>query len=170
MKKYLISLLVMFFTFPVMFFAQRKTTGIVKEVVDGDTYKIECSYKKVEATYRIRIVNVDAPEVYFVAKKRPAQEFADSISSVVEHKLLGKEVSLYFYGTDRFNRVLAFISLDGERIDHWLLKEGLAWAYKEYHPQKGYKNSVKIMNQAKDKKIGLWAGKNIVEPSKWRAQ
>lgn len=148
----------------------QKTTGTVVGVIDGDSYKIDATYKKVSAIYRVRIVNVDAPERYFVAKKRPAQEYADSIYKIVENKLLGKEVQITYYGKDRYERLLAFITLNGERIDEWMLKEGLAWAFKEYHPQKGYKASVKLMEKAKLEKKGLWAGSNIVEPSKWRAK
>lgn len=165
--KYLIFL---FSILAVSLFSQKKTPGSVFGVIDGDTYRIETTYKKVEAVYKVRIVNVDAPERYFVAKRRPAQEFADSIYKVVQEKLLGKDVNLIFYGKDNFGRLLAFIELNGERIDQWMLREGLGWAYKEYHPQKGYKSSVALMNKAKSEKKGLWSGSNIVEPSKWRGQ
>lgn len=166
--KYIFGFMVLLFSMGI--FAQKTTTGTVVGVIDGDSYKIEASYRKVTAIYRVRIVNVDAPERYFIPKRREAQEFADSIYKVVEAKLLNKEVKLTYYGVDQYNRILAFITLDGERIDQWMLKEGLAWAFKEYHPQKGYKASVKIMEQAKSQKKGLWAGSNIVEPSKWRAK
>lgn len=162
--------LISFLLISISLFSQKSTYGKVEQVIDGDTYKIYASYKKVEASYKVRIVNVDAPERYFVAKRRPAQEFADSIYKVVENKLLGKEVFLTYYGKDNYGRLLAFISLNGERIDRWMLVNGLAWATNEYHPKKGYKETARLMNEAKSKKIGLWSGKEIVEPRKWRAK
>lgn len=148
---------------------QRASVGYVDRVIDGDTYVIDMlSYKDKAATITVRIVNVDCPELAFIPKRRPAQEFGqeatDSVRSFIEHKT----VEVTYYGKDFYGRVIAFVYIEGERLDNIILSKGWGWQYTGYHKGKGYKEGTKLMESAKAQKLGLWALPNPIEPSVYR--
>lgn len=153
--------------------AQKTSKAHIGRVVDGDTYIVDsASYKgKIVDDLRIRIVNVDCPEIYFTPKKRPAQPFGDDAKLMVKNLIEGKTVTLTYYGKDKYGRVMAFVLIDTQqRLDNIILENGWGWAYKGYHPVKGYKHGVELMKKAKAGKYGLWSLPDPIEPSKWRNQ
>lgn len=139
--------------------------GFVTRVVDADTYIIQTSYgAEKDTTLRIRLINVDAPEIYSVQHKRAAQPFGDSATVIVSNLILNKEVDLTLYGTDRYNRTLAFVRIHGIRLDDILLRQGLAWASSGYTPKKKYAFGKREEKQAKKEKIGIWSDPNPTPP------
>lgn len=153
-----------------MAFTQRDRVGTVLRVVDGDTYKIVSLGSKKVDTLTVRLVNVDCPEIYFVPKKRAAQEFGDSAKFYVKELIEGKDVKLTTYGTDRYGRKIAFVKIGEDRLDDVILSRGWGWYYTAYHEQKPYLKGKKMMESAKSQKIGLWAYPNPIPPSKYRNQ
>lgn len=150
--------------------AQQTSTGIVTRVIDGDTYIIDVdSYKGNENTLRVRAANFDAPEAYFVAKKRAAQPYSDEATKVAKSLLEGKKVSITYYGKDNFGRVIGLIRTDlGERLDDIMIGEGHAWSFTGYQTKKDSKRGRELMGKARAFKQGLWFCPDPVEPKDWR--
>ena len=149
--------------------AQKSSVGYVQRVIDGDTYVVDMlSYKGSPATITVRIVNVDCPELAFIPKRRPAQEFGQEATDSVKALIENKTVELTYYGKDFFGRVIAFVYIEGKRLDNIILAKGWGWQYTGYHKGKGYKEGTKLMESAKAQKLGLWALPNPIEPSIYR--
>jgi endonuclease YncB( thermonuclease family) len=148
---------------------QKQSQGFVQRVIDGDTYIINAdSYKGKPQTITVRLVNVDCPELYFVAKKTPEQPYAQEAKDNVKRLIENKIVTLNYYGKDRFGRILAFVSINNERLDDIILMNGWGWSYNKYHSPNEIKRAKKLAEKARLEKNGLWKNEYAVEPSEWR--
>ena len=49
-----------------------------------------------------------------------------------------------------------------------LLKNGLAWHYKQYSKKDYYNEFEKLESEAKNKKINIWSKKNSIAPWEFR--
>jgi len=94
-------------------------------VVDGDTLVI--------GPERIRLHGVDAPEA---AQKcqRNGQEWrcGADVTDALRDRVFGKVVSCTPLDRDRFERIVARCSVEGQDLGAWLVSEGLAVAYTEF--------------------------------------
>ena len=130
--------------------AMAQNTAKVVRVVDGDTYKLLSNGKIITA----RLVNVDAPETM--------QNFGEAAKQQATNILVGKTVSFDNKGTDKYNRVLASITVDGMALDSLLIINGLAWVYLEYCNDA---NLLRLQQLAINGNKGLWVcGVNSVCP------
>lgn len=83
--------------------------GTVTAVVDGDTFDMKVTYtgKENKVNYnnqeRIRIAEIDAPELNTAAGKRSKE--------ALEGKLKGKEVRCYVQARDTYGRVVAKVTI-----------------------------------------------------------
>ncbi len=93
------------------------TTGIVAEVIDGDTIELETGE-------RIRYLMVDSPEISGGANECYGIEARDFNRDLV----LGFEVSLRYDAecTDRFDRLLAYVSVGGREVNTLMVERGFA--------------------------------------------
>ena len=64
--------------------------------------------------------------------------------------------------TDRYRRSISICFVNGKNINSLMVKSGWALAYRKYS-----NDYIKEEEEAKKKKIGLWAGE-FVPPWKWR--
>lgn len=90
----------------------------VQRVVDGDTvwvYRDNPSH-----VLKIRLLGIDAPE--------RCQDWGKQSRKALHSRLRGRTVELEQHGTDKYERILAVLYLDGEDINAWLVREGHAWA------------------------------------------
>lgn len=129
-------------------FAQNSATVI--RVVDGDTYQM----LKGKRIFTVRLLNVDAPET--------KQGFGEAAKDSVSKLILGKTVVVDSLKLDRYNRVLASVTINGKALDSILVSNGWAWHYVEYSnkPELGTMQETAI-----DKHLGLWkCGANKVCP------
>ncbi|MEC8071037.1 MAG: thermonuclease family protein, partial [Pseudomonadota bacterium] len=69
--------------------------------------------------------------------------------------------------TDRYGRLVATLWVDGENINRKLVAEGHAWVYRRYLRDRAL---LRLEASAKAGGIGLWSGKDAVEPRVWRRQ
>ena len=131
----------------------------VTRSVDGDTFHIGAPDAK-SASTPIRLWGVDTPET----KKPnfPVQHFGPEASQFTRNLTFGKDVRIQLAphqdSRDRYTRLLAYVFLpDGRMLNRVLVEQGYAYADPRFkHP---YKAEFKAaMDQAKRKKIGLWAG------------
>jgi len=111
----------------------------VTKVVDGDT--IDSSLGK------IRLLGINTPE-----KKQPYYEEArDNLKSLIE----GKVVEIRSSGRDKYDRILAYVYLDGKLINEEQLSRGLATLY-YYDRDYNFNEMKKSEEGARDSGVGLW--------------
>lgn len=126
----------------------------VARVVDGDTIKVTVNGK--EET--VRMLLVDTPETKHPSK--PVQPFGPEASSFAKNKLSGKQVELEYDGPkyDKYERLLAYVWVDGKMFNQLLLEEGLArLAYVYDPPYTHFKEYMKAQNRAKTAEMGIWS-------------
>ena len=128
--------------------------GKVVKVSDGDTVTILTSDK---TQHKIRLNDIDAPE-----KK---QAFGNKSKDNLAKYIAGKTVTVEYQKKDKYKRVLGTIYYNNTDINLQQVKDGYAWVYKKYSNNQTYYKAEKV---ARDKKIGLWADKNPLEPWEFR--
>lgn len=129
-------------------------SGKVIKVYDGDTITIVTPEKR---QIKVRLKNIDSPE-----KK---QDYGTQAKNFTSSLIFGKQVKLSSSGKDKYGREIAEIFIDDTNINKEIVKNGYAWAYRDFLDDKNY---IQLEQQAKNAKLGLWAGNNPIEPSKWR--
>ena len=94
-------------------------------VIDGDTLEIQGQ--------RIRLHGIDAPEsrqlCYLDGK--PWQCGKDAANALAD-KIARQPVTCEDLGRDRYERIIARCTVAGEDIESWMVREGLALAYRRY--------------------------------------
>lgn len=129
--------------------------GKVIGIKDGDTFEI--LYDSIPE--RVRLAEIDCPE--------KSQAFGKNARQYASDLCFGKTVTVTSTGKrDRYGRVVGTITTQGGlNVNEELVKAGLAWHYKQYSKSKTLDG---IEQQARDKKLGLWADKDPVAPWEWR--
>lgn len=140
----------------------------VSRVIDGDTFEgdiVTASDQNAEGGWwvqqmmvtQIRINGIDAPE---------RGQFYGDVATLHLHWLIsGKTVGLKLKQRDQYGRWIATAYLDGADIAEELLKQGLAWHYKEYDRNPRY---AQIEAEARQDGRGLWSDERAVAPWVWR--
>jgi len=83
--------------------------GPVTSIVDGDTFNIKVTHtgkenkEKYNNNERIRIAEIDAPELNTPAGRRSKEQ--------LEKKLSGKEVRCYVQARDTYSRIVAKVKI-----------------------------------------------------------
>ena len=89
-----------------------------------------------------------------------------SCGVISKKKLINKidmsKVKCISSSKDRYKRYLATCYKDKINLNKWLVREGLAVAYKRYS-----KEYVRDEDYAKENKLGIWQG-SFIRPEKWR--
>lgn len=129
-------------------------TGRVVKVKDGDTIVILDSTKTMTT---IRVAGIDAPE-----KK---QDFGQNAKQFTSDQVFGKMVTVQKVKKDRYGRTIGWVYFGLQNLSVELLKQGLAWHYKEYDTQKGLQE---LEDNARNSKIGLLSLPNPIEPWVYR--
>jgi len=137
MKLYIFSILLLLFPFSDGFYAT------VIGVTDGDSIVILTREKK---QIKIRLEGIDCPEL--------SQDFGQKARQSICDLCFNKNVRIEKSGEDRYGRTLAFVYVGDICLNEELLKQGLAWQYKEYNQDPGL---TLLEDDARSKKIGLWS-------------
>ena len=118
-------------------------TTLCTSVVDGDTIRVNFKGQK----ERVRILDIDAPEVHRTAKLRGQAlkagvsedvmlERGKEATKALETMVLGKEIQLAFHGAsgeicrDGFGRLLCHVSVNGTNVGVNLRERGLVEGYR----------------------------------------
>ncbi len=123
----------------------------VRFVPDGDTF--------VDIRGRVyRLKGVDAPEI--AHKDRPAQFYAYRSRDFLRSLILHKQVKVVTLGEkrDRFNRILAYVYVDGLFVNEYMLKKGAVFCFP--HPFQEPRFVIKFLNaqrSAIENKEGFWS-------------
>lgn len=130
----------------------------VTRIVDGDTIELADGRK-------VRYIGVDTPEkkTNFTTKEC----FSEQASAANKEFVLGKTVTLEkdVSETDRYDRLLRFVYVDGELVQEKLIKGGFAEA-KKYKPDVSKSVLFEQWEQdARKQKVGMW-GEACAAPAK----
>jgi endonuclease YncB( thermonuclease family) len=128
--------------------------GKVVSIADGDSFTILTESK---SQVKIRLHGVDCPEYQQYYGKRATQFVSDMV--------FGKQVEVLKTDDDKYGRVVAIVHVNGVCVNEELLKQGLAWHYKQYDKSERY---AQLENKARSEKRGLWAENNPVAPWDFR--
>lgn len=88
-------------------------------VIDGDTFDL--------VGERIRIENIDAPEIGERAKCAKERAWANDATEALKSRVqAARTIRLHREGVDRYGRTLALVELDGQDVGAELIADGLA--------------------------------------------
>ncbi|WP_027387446.1 thermonuclease family protein [Chryseobacterium gregarium] len=152
MKKF-VSIVLFFISFSV--FSQAK--GKVISIKDGDTVVILLAGNTQET---LRLAEVDCPE--------SSQAFGKNAKAFTGTQVFGKNVTFYRVGKDRYGRSVAGIFYDNDKyLSKEIVRAGFGWWY-----FKASKNTElqKLQDEAKHKKLGLWADPKALAPWDFRKE
>jgi len=104
-----------------------KCSAKVVHVYDGDTVHLVFEYFGQLFKWHTRIAHVDTPELRTknVEEKKKGYEVRDKLIELIQDKIVDIECLDF----DKYGRVLAEITYNGERIDKWLIDRGYAKPY-----------------------------------------
>lgn len=127
----------------------------IDRVVDGDTVHIILNGKEES----VRLLLVDTPETKH--PNLPIQPYGTEASQFATETLTeGTQIQLEYDGPkrDKYDRLLAYIWVDGELFNQLLLEEGLARYAYEYDPPYTHADRLnQSENEAKEAKRNIWS-------------
>jgi len=104
-----------------------KCLAKVVHVYDGDTVHLVFEFLGQLFKWHTRIAHVDTPELRTknLEEKKLGYQTRDKLIEYIH----GKVVEVVCLDFDKYGRVLAEITYNGERIDEWLISNGYAKPY-----------------------------------------
>ena len=130
----------------------QKYDGTIIRVIDGDTY----IFLTKTGSFTVRMLGIDAPE-----RDQPfSKESAEFLS-----KYLNRGATTIVNGTDREERSVGTLFVNGRDINLLSVKEGYSWHNKRYSADKGY---AEAEESARDDKLMIWSLPNPIPPWTWR--
>jgi endonuclease YncB( thermonuclease family) len=142
--------------------------GTVRSVTDGTLLTIDSPDR---GQIQVRLYAVDLPQL---PRKTSAgmpldgQPFAHEAAVYVRDLLLGRQVQIDTYGTDRTGRWLSVVWLGEINVNLTLVKEGLAWVDPALTVP-GVRTALEVAErQARVGKYGLWALPDPEPPWEYR--
>lgn len=131
------------------------SNGKVVKIADGDTFTMLTTSNQ---QVKVRLYGIDCPE--------RAQDFGTVARQKLSDLIFGQMVRIDKRDVDRYGRTIAVVyNNKGINVNEQLLREGLAWHYKEYDQNPAWDD---LMYEAQRKKAGLWAQPNPTPPWNWR--
>lgn len=127
----------------------------VYKVIDGDTFYC---YDENRNEVKIRLIGIDTPETRNRFKKKKGYygiEAKNYLTELILNKTVKLEFDLDKY--DQYNRVLAYVYLDGKFINAELVKNGFARIMTIQPNSKYAELFYELQVKARENKIGLWA-------------
>ena len=137
-------------------------------VQDGDTLIM---LTPTNEQLEIRLSSIDAPESSHTKKQtgRIGQPHSDNSKQYLAALVKGKNVRAHCFESDKYERNVCELFVDGRSVNQAMVQAGWAWANRSARGR--YlrdKSLIAIEAQARATHEGLWAGKNPVEPWAWR--
>ncbi len=129
--------------------------GKAVEAVHGDELRVVRPDGRIE---NIRLYGVDSPI--------EPQPFGKEARLYLRKRVWGRMVDIQPLARDRFDRIIAWVNIDGESLNRHLLRQGTVWWYKKYVPWE--RELAALEEQARAERRGLWAFPSPVPP--WEYQ
>lgn len=129
--------------------------GTVIKVTDGDTIKVQLS----SGPINVRFDSIDAPE--------SNQPHGAQAKNALAQLVAGKTVELDVISQDRYERLVAVVFIGDINVNERLVRDGHAWAYREYLKDSAF---CRWEDEARKAKRGVWAlgARDWIYPSDWR--
>src|SRR5215216_810886 len=128
-------------------------TVTVNRVVDGDTVEIAPS---IGGTEDVRLIGIDTPET--VDPEEEVEPYGPEASDFATSELEGEGVDLEF-GQEKFDdydRLLAYVYIDGQMFNEELVEQGYAQTY-PYEPNTKYADRFEeAQHEARASGLGIW--------------
>lgn len=129
-------------------------TDRVVGVIDGDTITVMLNGHG----EKVRLHGVDAPE--------KAQPFGQRAKQFVSDLAFGKDVTVRPMTKDRYGRMVAEVILpDGKSLNQELVRQGMAWWYRQYSTDEALRE---LEEKARADKLGLWSDQSPTPPWEFR--
>ena len=156
MSKSLNYIVIIFIYFISLSLANCKSLDNSIRIIDGDTIILNSE--------KIRFYGIDTPEKKQKCKDRnglsyPCGEFA---TNELKKIISSGQLFCKKRATDRYGRSISICYVNGVDINSLMVKNGWALAYRKYS-----RDYIDEEKEAKDKKMGMWAGK-FIAPWRWR--
>jgi len=130
----------------------------VVKVTDGDTITV---LTEDHQQVKVRLYGIDAPE-----KKQP---FGSKCTDYLRELVGMKNVEIEEIDKDRYGRTVGLVTLpDGQVVNEKMVGAGLAWVYRQYCRKFFCSDWLKLEDDTKIAKKGLWLDKNPIAPWEWR--
>jgi micrococcal nuclease len=148
----------------------RTVDGIVTQVTDGDTVKLETT----EGTkLKIRLYGIDAPEMEKINRRtgmvsKPGQPYGEEAYEALKSKMLDSKVKVDIMAIDRYKRMVGIVYLDNKNVNLEMVKEGWAWAYRAYLGRPYASEYLDAERGARTKRSSLWQQPNPQPPWEFR--
>ena len=121
-------------------------------MIDGDTFIFLTS----TGSFTVRMLGIDAPE-----RDQPfSRESSEFLS-----QYLNKQAVTKVNGTDKDDRSVGTLFVNGRNINLLSIKAGYAWHYKRYSDDKDYAEAEEY---AQRNKLKIWSLPNPIPPWSWR--
>ena len=137
--------------------------GKITKIHDGDTLHV---IDEDGAKHKIRMAYIDAPEINQAYGTRSR----DNLIAEAD----GKKVKVRVFEKDRYKREVAQVSVGTTDLNLMQLLDGAAWHYVSYAKKQqsktAYTSYAAAQKQAKQKRKGLWNGKNPQAPWDFRRE
>ncbi len=156
MIKSLNHIVIIFIYFMSFSLANCKSLDNSIRIIDGDTIILNSE--------KIRFYGIDTPEKKQKCKDRnglsyPCGEFA---TNELKKIISSGQLFCKKRATDRYGRSISICYVNGVDINSLMVKNGWALAYRKYS-----RDYIDEEKEAKDKNMGMWAGK-FIAPWRWR--
>ncbi len=133
--------------------------ALVVGITDGDTVTLLVQDRGRQFQTRFRLTEIDTPE--------RAQPWGTRSRQALAEKVFRRQVRVMPEGEDRYGRMLGKIYLDGRDINREMVREGHAWAYRQYLSDDSL---LEDERRAREAGAGLWSLPQAqhVPPWEWR--
>ena len=133
--------------------------ALVVGISDGDTVTLLVQDDRRQFQTRFRLTEIDTPE--------RGQPWGTRARQALAGKVFRQQVRIVSEGVDRYDRMLGKIYLEGRDINREMVREGHAWAYRQYLSDKSLLDDER---RAREAGAGLWSMPEAqqVPPWEWR--
>lgn len=130
--------------------------GRIVRVLDGDSLMLRVEHEDIP----IRLARIDAPEWN--------QPYGQTARRVLSEWVLNKRVHVDVVDTDRYDRSVVEMFVDGVHINREMVRNGHAWAYTRFG---GSLEVIELEREARAARRGLWKlpASQRQTPFNWRS-
>jgi endonuclease YncB( thermonuclease family) len=119
-----------------------------------------------DSKLKVRLYGIDAPETR--KPDRPGQRYGDISKRTLMYKIMGRRVTAEIVDIDQYHRAVAVIRYEGRDINHEMVADGMAWAYRQYLHGAYEAQYTGSEARARLRRIGLWRDPNPQPPWDFR--
>lgn len=167
----LMAIIVLLYVVPALAKSPVRTIeGVVSKVSDGDTAQVQDA---LGAKVKVRLYGIDAPETEKRNRKtgrisKPGQPYGEEAFQALKGKIGGQRVTIEVRDIDRYRRTISVVRLGGRDINQEMVREGVAWAYRQYLDRPYASDYIQAEELARKERRGLWRQGNPQPPWEFR--